>query len=100
MRCGALEIEAVAGLEAVMTLLVQPDFEFTAQDMEKFLAFMGIGFAAAAAGFDAEEVRFHGGVAPGKQLHADGGAGLEDFALGRTDERLSVAVGFKHGKDV
>ncbi len=83
-----------------MTLLVQPDFKFTAQDVEKFLAFMGVRFAAAAARFDAEEVRFHGGVAQGEEFHADRGAGFEDFALGGADERLSFAVGFKHGKNV
>jgi hypothetical protein len=33
MRCGTLKIEAVAGLEDVMFLLVQPDFEFAAQDV-------------------------------------------------------------------
>ncbi len=83
-----------------MALIVQPDFKFAAEDVEKLLAFMGVRFAAAAAGFDAEEMRFHGSVAPGEEFHADIGAGFKDFALGRADERLSIAVSFKHGEDI
>ena len=48
MGRGALEIEAIAGLETVMALIMEPDLKFTAQDVEKFLAFMSIRFAAAA----------------------------------------------------
>ena len=69
-----------------MTLGVQPDLEFAAQDVEEFFALVRVGFAAATAGFDAEEMRFHGGVAPGEKLHADVGAGFQDFALRGTDE--------------
>lgn len=83
-----------------MTLVVQPDFEFAAQDVKKFFALVCVGFAAATAGFDAEEMRFHGGVAPGEKLHADVGTGFEDFALGSANERLGVSIGFEHGKDI
>src|SRR5208283_1444910 len=92
---GTLKIEAVAGFENVMFLLVQPDFEFTAQDVEKLLALMSVGFAAAPAGFDAEEVRLHGGVAPGEEFHADAGRGFEDFAVLRANKMLRLAVGIK-----
>ena len=100
MRRGAFEIQAVAGLEQVMTLIVEPNLKFSAHDVQKFLAFMGIRFAASPAGLDAKEMRFHGGVAPGEELHADFGAGFENFALGRTDQDGSIAVGFEEGDDV
>ena len=83
-----------------MPLVVQPDFEFTAQDVQKLLAFMSIGFAAAAAGFDTKQMRLHCGVAPCQQLHTDGGAGLKDFTLGRTNKGLGVPVRLEHGKDI
>src|SRR6266436_1394837 len=50
---------------------------------------------AAAAGFHAEEVWLHGGVAPGEKFHADLGAGFEDFALRRAHKMLAFAVGFE-----
>jgi hypothetical protein len=83
-----------------MALIVEPDLKFTAEDVEKLLALMGIRFPAAAAGLDAEKMRFHGSIAPGEELHADIGAGFKDFALGRANERLSISVGFKHGQDI
>jgi len=100
MRRGAFEVEAVAGLEAVAAVILQPNFEFAAKDVKKFLSFVGVGFAAVSAGLDAEKVWLHGGVAPGEQFHANFGAGFEDFALRRTDQELRVAIGVEHGKDV
>src|SRR6516162_5375531 len=61
---------------------------------------MSIRFAAAAAGFDAKKMRLHCGVAPSQQLHPDGGAGLKDFTLRRTNKGLGVPVRFEHGKDI
>ena len=61
---------------------------------------MGIGFPAAAAGFDAEKMRLHGGVAPGQQFHANARGGFQDFPLGRANMALGVAIGFKEGHDV
>lgn len=83
-----------------MALILEPDLKFTAQDVEKFLAFMSIRFTAAPAGFDAKKVRFHGGVAPGKEFHADLGTGFEDLALGGTNEGLDVPIRLKHRKDI
>jgi hypothetical protein len=100
MGPGTFEIEAIAGLKTVMALILEPDLKFTAQDVEEFLAFMGIRFTAAPAGFDAKKVRFHGGVAPGKEFHADLGAGFEDLALGGTNEGLDVPIRLKHRKDI
>src|SRR6267142_6964727 len=64
MRGGALEVQTVAGLETVVFVSVEPDFEFTAKDVQKLLALVRVRFSAAAAGLDAEEVRLHGGIAP------------------------------------
>ncbi len=79
---------------------MQPDFEFAAQDVEKFFALVRVGFTAGAAGLDAEEVWLHGGVAPGEKFHTDLGTGFEDLTLGGANKVLSVAVGFKHGEDI
>ena len=100
MRRGTFEIEAVTGFELEVPLILQPDFEVAAKDMEELLAFMGVRFAAATAGFDAEEMRFHGGVAPSEQLHADVGAGFENLAIGGVDQGRSIAVGFEKRKKV
>jgi hypothetical protein len=91
MRSRAFEVKAVAGFQAVIPLVVKPDFKFAAQDVKEFFTFVGVGFAAAAAGLDTEEVRFHGGVAPGEKLHADIGAGFKDFTpLVSNMERMLV----------
>jgi hypothetical protein len=100
MRSGAFEVKAIAGLKAVVAVILEPNFKFAAEHVKKLFAFVGVGFATVAAGFDAEEVRLHGGVPPSEKLHANFGTGFEDFALGRTNEELAVAVGFKHGKDI
>src|SRR5271169_6732275 len=100
MRGGAFEIKAVTGLQPVMTLIVQPDLKFAAQDVEKFFTLVSVGFSAAPAAFDAKEVRLHDGIAPGEKLHADLRAGFEDFALGRANEGLGVPVRFKHGENI
>src|SRR5260370_37304861 len=100
VRGRAFEIEAITRLEKVAFALIQADFEFTAQHVEEFLALMGIRFAAATAGLDAEKMRFHGGVAPGEQLHANAGRSFQDFALPRADMALSVAVRFKQREEI
>src|SRR5215475_2584978 len=41
--CGTLKVEAVAGPEYVMLVLVQPDLELAAQNVKEFLAFVGVG---------------------------------------------------------
>jgi hypothetical protein len=54
-----------------MFTFAQPDFKFSTKHMKEFLSLVGIRFTAAATGFDAEEVRLHRRVSPGKQLHAN-----------------------------
>jgi len=100
MRRGTFEIEAVAGLQTVMFLAVQPDFKVAAEHVEKFLAFVGVGFAAAAAGFDAEKMRFHHGISPGKQLHANVRGGFQNFSLMGPHEAGIIAGGLEEGQDV
>src|SRR6266404_3268081 len=100
VRRGAFKIQAIARFQEIVAVVVQPEFELAAQDMQEFLAFVGVGFAAAAAGFHAEEVRLHGGVAPGEKFHADLGAGFEDFALRGTHKMLPFTVRFEEGDDV
>src|SRR6266850_2154674 len=100
MRSRAFEIETVAGFQAIVLLAVQPDFKLTAKDMQKFFALVRIGFAAAAAGLDAEEMRFHRGIAPGEQFHADVRCRLQDFSLRWPDEPGMLPGGFEKREDV
>jgi len=100
MRSGTFEIETVARLEFVVALILQPDFEFAAKNVEEFFAFVGVGLAAAAARLDAEEMGFHGGIAPGQQFHADGRTAFQDFAIRRTDERRGIAVRIEEGQEI
>ena len=100
MGHGTFEIETVAGLEAVMPLVLEPDLKFAPENMQELLAFMSIGFTTAPARFDTEEMRFHDGVAPSEEFHADFGAGFENFALQGTDQDRSIAVSFEQGDDV
>src|SRR6266446_6382342 len=96
----AFEIEAVAGFQAVVLLAVQPDFKITTEDVQKFFALVRIGFAAAAAGFDAEEMRFHRCIAPGQQFHADVRRSLQDFSLRWANEPGMLPGGFEKREDV
>src|ERR1700720_2168104 len=99
---GALEIEAVAGLHAVVLIGVEPDFEFATQDVQEFFAFVSVRFAAAAAWLDAKKMWLHGSVAPGEKFHADALGGFENFALawahefgivlGRLEERKNIGA--------
>jgi len=100
MRRGAFEIEAVARLQAMMFVVVQPDFKFAAQDVEKFFAFVGIGLAAAAARLDAEEMRLHRGVAPGEEFHAHAFGGFENLTLRGMDDAGVFLGGLEERKDV
>jgi hypothetical protein len=83
-----------------VALIVEPDLELAAEDVKKLLAFVGVGFSAAASRFNSEKVRLHGGVAPGEQFHTNVRTGFQNFALGRANERRSVPVGFEHGQNV
>src|ERR1019366_1763763 len=65
MRRGAFEVETVAAFQMVL-FVGEGDLQFSAQDEQELLAFVGIRFTAAGARLDAEQVRFHDGVAPGK----------------------------------
>ena len=100
MRSRAFEIETVAGFQAVVLLAVQPDFKFAAKDVQKFFALVRIGFAAAAARFDAEEMWFHHRIAPGEQFHANIRGGFQDFSLVGPDEPRVFTGGFEKRKDV
>src|SRR6266849_7947871 len=97
---GAFKIEAVAGLQAIVLAVAEPDFKCAAEDVEEFLAFVGVGFAAAAAGFHAEKVRFHDGVAPGEEFHAHAGIGLQNFSLRWSHEAEIFAGGLEERKDI
>src|SRR6266481_8637961 len=100
MRSRAFEIETVAGFQAVVLLAVQPDFKFTTKDVQKFFALVRIGFAAATAGFDAEEMRFHRRIAPGKQFHANVRRGLQDLSLRWPNEPGMFPGSFEKREDV
>ena len=86
MRGGAFEIETVTGLELVVLVVADPDFKCAANHVEKFLAFVRVRFAAAAARLDAEEMGLHDFVAPGEQFHANALCGFKDAAFLRRNE--------------
>src|SRR6266567_6874348 len=83
-----------------MLLGVKPDFKTSAKDVQEFLAFVRIGLSTAATGFDAEKVRFHYRLPPGKQFHANVRSGLEDFSLMRAHQARIVAGGFEERENV
>lgn len=83
-----------------MLLVAQPDLKFAAKDVEKLFAFVGVGFAAAAAGLDAKEMGFHGSVSPGEEFHADTRLGFQDFALLGANQTGIFTGGFEKGKNV
>src|SRR6266849_9840723 len=83
-----------------MLLGVEPDFKVSAKDVQEFLAFVRVGFAAAAAGFDAEKMGLHHRVSPGEQLHAHVRRGLQNFSLMRAHEARIITGGFEERKDV
>src|SRR6267143_2199437 len=68
--------------------------------MQKFFALVRIGFAAATARFDAEEMRFHRRIAPGEQFHANIRGSFQDFSLVGPDEPRIFTGGFEKRKDV
>jgi hypothetical protein len=74
-------------------VVANPDFKCTANDVKKFLAFVGVGFAAAAAGLDAKEVRLHCFIAPGEKLHANAFGSFQDASLvGGNEARIILGV--------
>src|SRR5260370_30793079 len=83
-----------------MLLGVEPDFKVSAKDVEKFVAVVRVGCAAAAAGFDAEKIGLHHRVSTGEQLHAHVRRGLQNFSLVRTHEARIIAGGLEEGKNV
>src|SRR5438477_5241118 len=100
MRCGALEIEAVARLHAVVFVGIQPDFEFAAKNVQEFFAFMSVGLAAATAALDPEKMRLHSSVAPGEQLHANAPGGLKNLAFGGPYQTGIVFRRFEERKNI
>src|SRR5262252_8531286 len=100
VRCGTLKVEAVAGPEQVVLVLIQPDFEMAAQNVKKFLAFVRVRLAAVAARLDAEKMRFHGSVAPGEQFHANAFGGFEDFAFSRFHHARVLFCRLEEGKNI
>src|SRR6516164_7316359 len=95
MRRGAFKIQTVAGLQPVMFSFVKPDFKISAKHVQKFLPFVRVGFAAAAAGLDAEEVRFHCRVAPGQQFHAHIDCGSTNLYSRRANQTRIVPGRFE-----
>src|ERR1700757_4440000 len=48
-----LEIKAIPGFQPIVPFIVEPNLKLAAQNVEKFLTFVSVGFAAAAAGLNA-----------------------------------------------
>src|SRR5258708_16228765 len=99
MRRGAFEVQAVAGLQAIVLAVTKPDFKRAAEDVKEFFAFVRVGFAAAPAGFHTKKMRLHGSVAPGEELHAHAGVGLENFPLRWTHYAGILARSFVQRKN-
>src|SRR6266542_1239829 len=87
VRYGAFKVKTVTGFELIL-LSPKRDFHYALQHVEKLLANVGVRFATAGIGRDAEQMRFHNRVAPGKQFHANAGAGIKNLARARPDEML------------
>src|SRR5260221_13125051 len=73
MRRGAFEVQAVAGLQAIVLAGTKPEFKRAAEDGKEFFAFVSVGFAAGPAGFHTKKMRLHCRFAPGQEFHADAG---------------------------
>src|SRR5437879_8730540 len=84
----------------IMLLGVEPDLKISAKDVQEFLAFVRVGCTAAAPRFDAEKMRLHRRVPPGKQLHAHAWRGLQDFSLMWAHETRIIAGGLEEWKNV
>src|SRR5260370_5118393 len=84
----------------IMLLGVEPNFKVSAKDVQEFLALVRVGFTAAASGFDAEKMRLHRRVSPGKQFHAHVRGSLQDFPLIWAYEARIIAGSFEEGENV
>jgi hypothetical protein len=91
MRRIAFEIETIARPEAMLLAALEANVKLAAKDVQELFALMGVCLAAAGAGRDGEKMRFHDGVAPGEQFHADSIPCIEDLAIGGAD---AVWIGF------
>ena len=83
-----------------MFLAVEPNFKLTSKYVQELFAFVRVGFAAAAAGFDAKKMRFHGCLAPGQKLHAYSGCRFQNFSLTWPHEARIFRCGFEEREDV
>src|SRR5258708_9628703 len=81
MRRGAFEVKAVARLQSIVLAGTQPDFKRAAKDVEEFLAFVRVGFAAAPTWFHTKKMRLHGGISPRQEFHAYACLGFHNFPL-------------------
>jgi len=100
MLCAAFEIKTVALLQSKRVAVIQRDFQAPANDIEKLLAFVSVGFAAIRRRSYAEQMWLHDRVAPGQQLHPHARAGFQDLALARTDATGIGFVGIEERKNV
>jgi len=65
MLVAAFEIKAISFFQPLSFSTVKNDFEGAADDIQKFLPIMSVGFSAAGRGSNAKQVRLHHrGVAP------------------------------------
>src|SRR5712672_2125255 len=100
MRRGALEIKTIPGLKAVVLRVTQPNFEFAAENVQEFFAFVRIRFTTAAARLYAEQMRLHRGVAPCKEFHTHARIGLQNFSLHGPNQPRIFAGRFEERKNV
>src|SRR5450432_1064666 len=100
MRRGAFEIQTVANLEAVVFGSTQPNFKFAAEHVEELLAVMRVRLAASTPRPDAEQVRFHHGVAPGEQFHAYARGGFQNLSVAGAHEPWILSRRLKKGKNI
>src|SRR5579864_64172 len=100
VRRRAFEIEAIAGLEAVVLLTIQPNLKFTAKNVQELFALVRVRLATASAGFDAKKMRLHYRLTPSQKLHANAGSGLEKFSFAGAHQTGIFGGGLKEGEDI
>src|SRR5258707_7658426 len=100
MGRGAFEIQTVPRFQPIVFRAVEPDLEFSAEDVQKFFPFVSVGFATATVRLHAEEMGLHRGVPPGEQLHANTGSGLQDFPLAGTHEMRIFSRSLEKRQDI
>jgi hypothetical protein len=100
VRLGARKIETITFSEIVVFYLIEPDFTGSADDVNKFLAFVVIGTATSGTGRNAVKVGLHHVVPEGQKFDVDSGFVGKLLADARVYEFERLPGGPKKGLHV